>query len=307
MTPLEGETNVEKVREQAIAFYDQEHNLSSEDRKQLYVFFEQQCRRMLLGFSVGVAIGTAVPFFVRKKGSLVHPAFPIIGAVLGGSIVPGLVNNSIYKLQVEQFNEKFGENSPICQTIAKTPDPISKSVFWSNYFKKSSDDPNFRMKDPRTVVNSVKFFSLEDNPKIPPYGKPGYYKNDQAEPPATLNEQYLSHWDKIRSQNSTKRPDTDPNRQQYDSAQFSQSTQPININDDIFETSTSNSTYLPPTPSRSIGDSYDSNESNDNDLNRNYPKQEDHDIFKLDNDHLIKDQGATGNSWEKIRQNSKHD
>lgn len=306
MTPLEGETDVEKVRAQAIAFYDQEHNLNSEERKQLYVFFEQQCRRMLLGFSVGVAIGTAVPFFVRKKGSLVHPAFPIIGAVLGGSIVPGVVNKSIYELQVEQFKKKFGENSSICQTIAKTPDPITKSVFWSNYFKKSSSDPNFRMKDPRTVVNSVKFFSLEDNPKIPPYGKPGYYKSDQIDPPATLNEQYLSRWDKIRSENSMKKPNTDSSHQQYESSQLTQSPQSISTSDDIFETSTLNSTSLSSIP-RSIGDSYDSNESNYSNLNHNISKQGNHDIFKLDNDHLIKDQGATGNSWEKIRQNSKHD
>lgn len=294
MAPLDSEQDVAKVREQAIAFYDQEHNLSSEDRQQLYVFFEQQCRRMLLGFSVGVALGTAAPFIVRRRGALVHPALPIVGAVLGGTIVPGLVNHSIYTMQVDQFNRKYGENSAICRTIAKTPDPMSKSVFWSNYFRKSSSDPNFRMKDPRTVVNSTKFFSMEDTPKLPPYGKPGYYKSDESGTPTTLNEQYLSGWDKVRLQ---KARHADPQTQHSSplAAVPDQSDQ-----HDEPDFGLSSATLSSP---RSIGDSYDSNESGSQ-HGGDRAAEKPSDFLRLDHDQLIQDQGAQGSAWDKVRQQS---
>lgn len=262
--------DIEKVRETAIAFYDQEHNLNSEERKQLYVFFEQQCRRMLLGFSFGVALGAATPFIVRKKGSLVHPAFPIIGAVMGGTIVPGLVNNSIYTLQIQQFNNKFGSESPICQTIKVTPDPITKSVYWSNYFKQSSSNPNFRMKDPRTIVNSSKFFSIEDNPAVLPYGKPGYYKSDDPNGAQTMSEHYLSGWDKVR----------------YNTTQNSQPQSQVILSQD---------------KPQSIGDSYDSVFSPATSIS--IDGSDDHLDTKVD--HLIQSQGSSGSSWEKIRRESK--
>lgn len=286
MKPLENIQNVELVKEKAIAFYDQEHDLSPDDRKQLYVFFEQQCRRMLLGFSVGVSIGAAAPFIVRKKGALVHPAFPVLGAVLGGTIIPGFVNNSIYTMQIEQFRKKFGDSSPICQTIAKTPDPISKAVFWSNYFRKSSENPNFRMKDPRTIQNSTKFFSIEEQPKIPPYGKPGYYKSNEGDSPQTLNEQYLSEWDKVRLQNNKV------------------------TNDKI------DSNKL---PHISIGDSYDNNQGGveigsvfDNpeggipEQNQNQAQLIQTFQIGKDTDHLIQNQGVANgsSSWDRIRKES---
>lgn len=296
MTPLEGEKDVEKVKQQAIAFYDQEHDLNQKDRQQLYIFFEQQCRRMLLGFSVGVAIGAAAPFIVRKKGSLVHPAFPVIGAVLGGTIVPGLVNNTIFTLQIDQFRRKFGEESSICKTIAKTPDPISKSVFWSAYFKKSSEDPNFRMKDPRTVVNSNKFFSLEDNPTIPPYGRPGYYKSNESDSPPTLNEQYLTGWDKVRSQKvSNTQPTTSNSQYNFNSQDNIQSQSTPQPDGDIFEISNSSSYQT----QKSIGDSYD---SNDDPIPTSNQK-----AFQIDNDQMIQQQGANGNAWDRVRQSSKRD
>lgn len=313
MTPLQNEADTERVKEIAIKFYDQEHNLTSKDREQLYIFFEQQCRRMLLGFSFGVAIGVAAPFIVRKKGTLVHPGLPVLGAVLGGSIVPGLVNHSIYKMQVEQFKSKFGETSPICQTIAKTPDPITKSVFWSAYFKKSSADPNFRLKDPRTVVNSTKYFSLEDNPKIPPYGKPGYYKSDSSTPPQTLNEQYLSGWDKVRMQ----KPESSttaamisniPNSTQAEG--FKQET----FEDDIFGLSSSSPSYTTQTEvTTSISDpplveetsaATQSFASVSNGSNREGERKTSSDFLHLDNDHLIQQQGASGSAWDKVRQGS---
>jgi hypothetical protein len=284
LTPMDNVQNVDEVRRAAIAFYDQEHGLSSEDRKQLYVFFEQQCRRMLLGFSFGVALGAAAPFVVRKKGSLVHPAFPVIGAVLGGTIVPGLINNSIYTLQIQQFNQKFGENSPICKTIKVTPDPLTKCVFWSAYFKKSSGDPNFRMKDPRTVVNSTKFFSVEENTKIPPYGKPGYYKSDDPNGPLTMNERYLSGWDKVRMQKTEQQQE----QQQVQQQQQIQSEPVQEQENDIFKEAP-----------RTIGDSYDSI------FTPSGNTEQAKGSFSLDNDHLIQTQGSSGNSWDKIRSGSK--
>lgn len=313
MTPLQNEADTERVKEIAIKFYDEEHNLNSKDREQLYVFFEQQCRRMLLGFSFGVAIGVAAPFIVRKKGTLVHPGLPVLGAVLGGSIVPGLVNHSIYRMQVEQFKNKFGENSPICQTIAKTPDPITKSVFWSAYFKKSSADPNFRLKDPRTVVNSTKYFSLEDNPKIPPYGKPGYYKSDSPTPPQTLNEQYLSGWDKVRMQKQESHATTASTSNIQSSIQhegFQQETS----EDDVFDLSSSTPSYATQTErTTSIRNPSFAGETSaatqsfgsvSDESNGETGTKTVSDFLHLDNDRLIQQQSASGSAWEKVRQGS---
>lgn len=282
LIPLDTNQDTEKVREAAIAFYDKEHFLNSEERKQLYIFFEQQCRRMLLGFSFGVALGAATPFVVRKKGSLVHPAFPIIGAVIGGTIVPGLVNNGIYNLQLQQFNDKFGSESLIFKTIKATPDPITKSVYWSNYFKKSSGNPNFRMKDPRTVVNSTKFFSIEDNPPIPPYGKPGYHKSDDPNGLQTMSQQYLSGWDKVRYKSHLQTQSQSEQKLQPESQPESHL---ITID------------HQP----RSIGDSYDSRFTPSTPVSDADPNSP----FHTNTDHLIQSQGSSGSSWEKIRRDSK--
>ena len=194
--------DIEKVKNKAIAFYEKEHELNKEDRLQLYVFFEQQTRRMLLGFAIGVTIGSMTPFLVRRKGQLINPALPILGAILGGSIIPGLINQQIYKLQVRQFKEKFGDNSKICEMIEYTPDPISKSIFWSNYFKKSANDIRYRMKDPREVEGSNKFFQIEDSGSgsgsgsIPPYGRPEFYTNEESED--NDSDSNGSSWDNIR-------------------------------------------------------------------------------------------------------------
>ena len=193
--------DIEKVKNKAIAFYEKEHELNKEDRLQLYVFFEQQTRRMLLGFAIGVTIGSMTPFLVRRKGQLINPALPILGAILGGSIIPGLINQQIYKLQVNQFKEKFGDNSKICQMIEYTPDPISKSIFWSNYFKKSANDIRYRMKDPREVEGSNKFFQIEESSgggsgSVPPYGRPEFYTNEESED--NDSESNGSSWDNIR-------------------------------------------------------------------------------------------------------------
>lgn len=275
MTPLDTNKDVESVRESAIAFYDCEKGLTSEDRKQLYVFFEQQCRRMLLGFSTGVAIGAAAPFIIRKKGSLVHPGFPVFGAVLGGTIVPGFVNHKIYNMQVEDFKRKFGDHSPICETIKNTPDPINKAVFWSNYFKKSSSDPNFRMKDPR-LVQGTKFFSIDDVQRVPPYGKPGYYKSDEI--PMTLNEQYLSGWDKVRAQrngfNGSQHPPIQPTQHKSDQIQYDSSAAVAYTEDD---------------------DPFQQDE------------EEKGKAFSVitKTDHLVSVSGAAGSSWDRIRRESR--
>lgn len=292
LTPLDGTPDIEKIREKAIAFYDEEHTLKPDERRQLYVFYEQQCRRMLLGFSVGVALGTACPFIVKKKGTLVHPALPIIGAVVGGTVVPGLVNHSIYTLQVDQFRRKYGDMSPICRTIEKTPDPISKAVYWSNYFKKSSENPNFRMKDPRTVVDSTKFFSIEDNPKIPPYGKPGYYKSDQSASPPTLNEQYLSEWDKVRMQNAASASGTGQAAQTAPLASDPYMTTPHDADpQDPFAVSD---------PPRTIGDSYASGDRSSSSSSAAAAGQH-RGSSNTSGDHLIEEIGASGNAWERVR------
>lgn len=268
LSSLETNPDINRMREAAIKFYECDKKLTSNDRKQLYVFYEQQCRRMLLGFSAGVAIGAAAPFIIRKKGSLVHPFFPVFGAVLGGTIVPGLVNHKIYSMQVEEFKSKYGEHSPICETIKNTPDPINKAVFWSNYFKKSSSDPNFRMKDP-TLVKGTQFFSIDDTPKVPPYGKPGYYKSDES--PQTLNEQYLSGWDKIRAQQYTKSNEA-PTTASIQGNSQNQEISTAKIEDDPFE---------------------------------QHGEEKENAFTITVNDHLISAPGANGSAWERVRHEKK--
>lgn len=140
----------EEARKAAIRFYDEEHLLTTDERKELYVFYEQLFRRTLLSSSVGFAAGVALPFFLRR-GKVVNVAYPIGGGLLGGSLLPPVAAPFIYSHGLNEVQNKYGKDSRIDKVILNTPSPITKSWFWSSYFKGSSENPDMRIKDPRKM------------------------------------------------------------------------------------------------------------------------------------------------------------
>jgi len=159
------------------------------------------------------------------------------------------------------------------------------------------NDPNFRMKDPRTIdPKSVKFFSIEPQPKITPYGRPGHYKANETNQPETLNAQYqsLGGWDKIRYQESQKyeqqkQQNRDQNDRKYEGNL--QQTKLGDVKDFDFPLSGS--------PSQTIGDSYNY-DKNDLKVAPVFDSSSST-LFGAEKDHLIQSQGSNGSSWERIR------
>lgn len=208
------------AREQAIAFYDAEHTLQPEDRRQLHVVFEQQFRRMMLLSSVGFAAGVGLPFLLRKKGKLMGPGLPIFGGIIGSSFLPALFNQTIFDRQVATVEANYGTESQIYKTLQVTPFPVTKSFFWSNYFKTSAEDPSIRITDPRLVEDM-------NTPLV------------QRKP---VSEQITgnSSWDDVRRQEAAIMAEGQQQQQQPRSE----------LEDDPFE-------FKPEEPVGNIGDSYD--------------------------------------------------
>lgn len=211
MNDEEAKRVFKRARDEATRFYDEECQLSPEDRGQLYVFFEQQFRRMMLLSSVGFAAGVAIPFFVRKKGKLMTPGLPIFGGIIGSSLLPALFNQTVFDRQLANVEANYGTESTIYKTIKVTPDPITKSYFWSSYFKRSKEDPTLRIRDPRLVDDAnaplVVHKPVTRDPvsgstvaaEIPRYGRPEEGKFETA----------VSSWEKVRA-NAGRAPQLPP-------------------------------------------------------------------------------------------------
>ncbi|GMM28645.1 hypothetical protein DAMA08_013610 [Martiniozyma asiatica (nom. inval.)] len=192
------EAMFDQAKEAAIKFYDQEHLLDQEERKQLYVFFEQQWRRMLLLSSVGCAAGVALPFLIYKvKGmkKMMSPLYPVAGGFIGSSFAPSLFTDSVYQNQLKSVIDRHGTESQIYKTIEATPDPIIKSFFWANYFKRSAENEGLRLKDPREITD-MNTPMLINKPKgtegVPEFGKPANMGDQQSA---------VSAWDQVRKGN----------------------------------------------------------------------------------------------------------
>lgn len=239
-----------RAKDDAIKFYDEEHLLSPEERGQLYVFFEQQFRRMMLLSSVGFAAGVAVPFFLRKKGSMVNPGLPIFGGIIGSSLMPALFNQTVFERQLSDVEGNYGTESAIYKTIKVVPDPVTKSFFWSSYFKRSSEDPTLRIRDPRLIDDAnaplVVHKPMTSDPQtgetitadVPSYGKPDN---------SGRFETAVSSWEKLRTQGNT--TSTDTTAKPSTSYDVFQTEQEDTIDDPFSE------------PKRTLGDSYDEDAS----------------------------------------------
>lgn len=263
----------------AISFYEKEHNLQPEERKQLSDFFEGQSHRMIYSFITCIGLGVAIPLGLRRFG-FKNSSIPIYG-LLVGSIGNGLITNRLYYNYVNDFRNRVGESSSIFATLQVIPDPINKAGFWAHYFNVSYTNPKFRMRDPSTITNTSSFFVIEDRPEI--------VDEDQG----NAKQATTNGWNSIRSANES--GNTHPS--------FQTSIQDDAPYDDPFKLENSSDTWgsnqeLPPA---NIGDSYDSIFSPVLDVN-----SEQHQKIPLqtENDLLIQPQGASGSAWDRVRRES---
>lgn len=184
----------QEAKKRAIAFYDNEHNLGYHERMDLYVFYEELWRRTLLFASMGFATGVTLPFILKKKNKLLNPLFPIVGGFFGLSTVPALMAPLLYNKSMKKIHKKYTQDSKVNKVLEVTPDPFTKSWFWSNYFKQSASDPTKRIRDPR---NPNAMLPETHRPKN---GIQGFGEYNRSTPE---NPELTSAWDKIRHEQQT--------------------------------------------------------------------------------------------------------
>jgi hypothetical protein len=143
---------IRKEKHQAIAFYRKEHVLQSNERKQLSEFFNKQSDLTRYSFESCsiVCIGVAL---VLKRMRFIDFRYLIWGPYIG-TLLNKLVEKQLYNQSLEKFKKSVGETSNAFRTLKVTPDPMGKGGFWSYYFKDSSENPNIRMRDPRSITDS---------------------------------------------------------------------------------------------------------------------------------------------------------
>jgi hypothetical protein len=148
-----------KEKNQAIAFYEREHILQSNERKQLSEFFNGQSDVEIYSYVSCMAVCTGVPFALELM-KFTDSSYPIFGT-LTGTISFKLITNQLYSQSLEKFKKSVGETSNVFRTVQVTPDFKGKK-FWSNYFKDSSENPNIRMRDPRSITDLSNYILIEE-------------------------------------------------------------------------------------------------------------------------------------------------
>lgn len=297
----ENDPRYQEAKKRAIAFYDNEHNLTPTQRKDLYIFYEELFRRTLLVCSFGFATGVTLPFVLRKKGTLLNPLIPMAAGFVGLTVTPAIASTPLYNKGLKSLHQKYGEGSAVDKVIQVTPEPFAKSWFWSSYFKRSSEDPNMRIRDPRDPnAHSLSYVGRPKN-GVPGFGNDNSTPIDNTSPNTPSNPELASAWGKIRKGD-------DVQSQQSNS---DQSWSQINLGDDSNASSNSYSSSYPyPIVTDSNNDKEQPKSQPDDSYahNPSYAKSDEPAKSYLDNSNDsysdIDSHNPTDSAWEKIRSQS---
>jgi hypothetical protein len=279
---------IETVKSQAIAFYEKEHILQSNERKQLSEFFGEQYDRMLYSsVSCMGMLGLGLPLIFKKRVRFIESS--IVGLLIG-SVSSRFVTNRLYYQHLEKFRETVGETSNIFETVKVTPDPINSAGFWSGYFKVSSENPNIRMRDPKSITNSSSYILFD--------GIPGKINSNQPQ------RKSLEDWNESEKSIDGKPEQLFSQSQNpsFDSMYDQKSEQKSILDNKLFEfeTSTEPSTKFYGSEVNTIDDlsnPFSIPFSSNSDLQT--------DPFKLDKDQpIIHPQESSENAWDRIRRES---
>lgn len=144
-----------KDKQEAVAFYNEEHDLTPDQRQELSQFFEGTYKTTTVAKSfMGIAAGLTMVWLARRKRRI-SPLYAMLGGIGLSAFVFSYMTPTIYENKVNELEKRFGNNSKILKVVKVTPQGAEYSYFWQEYFNNSILDDTIRLKDPtREVGNS---------------------------------------------------------------------------------------------------------------------------------------------------------
>ncbi|GME89525.1 hypothetical protein B5S31_g1353 [[Candida] boidinii] len=194
------EEQFEEAKRKAIELYDVEHTLEQDERVKVAEFFESNFRASVFTSGFGFLGGISLPFIFKKKGKIINPIAPIFCGFILSSFLTSTVSSFFFNSSLSSAKDKYGETSKIFQVITKSPDPVLQSFFWAAYYRKSSENPELRMRNPRDItdMNQPLVFN---RPKQIKNGVPGFDETNQSNNNSITNSpQVIDAWDRVRKE-----------------------------------------------------------------------------------------------------------
>lgn len=143
-------------KKDAIKFYNEEHDLTPEQREELHKFFEGTYKTTLVAKSfMGIAAGLTMVWLARRKRRI-SPLYAMFGGIGLSAFVFSYMTPTIYQNKINDLERKFGTDSKEYKVIQVTPNGAEYSYYWSEYFNNSILDKTVRLQDP------TKTFSVDD-------------------------------------------------------------------------------------------------------------------------------------------------
>lgn len=178
-------------KEGAIAFYNEEHTLTPDERMKLHSFYEGTYKTTTVAKSfMGISAGLTMVWLARRKRKI-NPLMAMIGGIGLSAFVFSFMTPTIYANKLRELEEKVGKDSKIYKVVKVTPEPAEYAYYWSEYFEKSIVDKSIRLKNPSIHTNEENVQFTENTTPFTKFGA-----NDQLVPAVSPSES--SAWDKVR-------------------------------------------------------------------------------------------------------------
>ncbi|KAG0686566.1 hypothetical protein C6P40_003788 [Pichia californica] len=157
-------------KKDAIAFYNEEHDLTPEQRSELHRFFEGTYKTTLVAKSfIGIAAGLTMVWLARRKRKI-SPLYAMVGGIGVSAFVFSYMTPTIYQNKIQDLERRFGKDSKEYKVVQVTPEGAEYSYYWSQYFSNSILDKTIRLKDPTKTLTSNDINNVEFVDSSVPFG-----------------------------------------------------------------------------------------------------------------------------------------
>ena len=183
-------------KKDAVAFYNEEHDLTADQRQELHQFFEGTYKTTTVAKSfVGIAAGLTMVWLARRKRKI-SPVYAMAGGIGLSAFVFSYMTPTIYQSKLQELERRVGKDSKVYKVVEVTPEGAEYSYYWSEYFNSSILDQTVRLKDPSKPSasdNEVQFVDTNVS-----FGHRSIEDHLIEDNPATATG---SSWEKLRDQN----------------------------------------------------------------------------------------------------------
>ncbi|GME71843.1 unnamed protein product [Ambrosiozyma monospora] len=93
-------------KQTAIDYYDAEHDLNSQQRRQLALFFGTNTRLIMNASSLSFFGGCLIPFLFKKKRTLINPLHVVFAGIGVSWIVPFVLAKPIYSKNLKELKQQ---------------------------------------------------------------------------------------------------------------------------------------------------------------------------------------------------------